>query len=115
MLLKLVGIVMMLDGVMSAMAALPMLNTFVYRSLRDQSLVVAHFVIGALLLLAGRQLIRDRDSFSGNESRSLFPAATVVAVLVVSALEVTRFDWPAFALRCAYTIGVLIVLLRPKK
>lgn len=115
MLIKVVGIVMMLDGVMLAMAALPMLNSFVYRSFRDQSFVVAHFVIGALLLLAGRQLIRDRDSFLKNESRSLFAPATVVAVLVVSALEVTRFDWPAFAFRCAYTVAALVVLVSRRR
>ncbi len=104
MLLRLVGIVMMLDGVMSAMAALPMLNTFAYRSLRDQSLVVAHVVIGALLLLSGRLLMRGSGARLG--------AATVSAVFVVACIETTRFDWPALALRAAYTVFALAVLHR---
>lgn len=104
MLLKLVGVVMMLDGVMSAMAALPMLNTFVYRSLRDQSLVVAHFVIGALLLLAGRLLMQGRGRQIG--------VGAVSAALVVACVETTRFDWPALVLRVGYTVFVLAVLYR---
>lgn len=119
MLLKALGVIMMLDGVMSAASTLPLVDTFVYRSFRDQSLVVAHFLIGALLLLSGRLLFarekRDRDSFSKNESRSLFPAATLVAALVMAGLEVTRFDWLAFVLRCLYTAGALIVVLKARK
>jgi len=116
MLLKVLGTVMILDGVMSAMSALPMIDTFVYRSLRDESLVVAHFVVGTLLLLAGRLLLkRDRDSFRENKTGTLFQSATVVAALVISGLEVTRFDWPTFVIRVGYTVGVLIVLLWPRK
>ena len=118
MLLKAIGVLMMLDGVLSAMASLPMLDSIVYRSLRDQSLLAAHFLVGALLLLSGRLLLaqkRDRDSFRGNESRSRFPAATLVAALVVSGLEVTRFDWPVFAARCAYTLAAIAVLIWSKK
>jgi hypothetical protein len=116
MLLKAIGIVMILDGVMSATSALPMIDTFIYRSWRDQSLVVAHVLVGALLLLAGRLLLkRDRDSFRENKIGSLFQCATVVAALVISGLEVTRFDWPTFAVRAAYTAAVLMVLLWPRK
>ncbi len=107
MLLRAVGVVMMVDGVMSAMAALPMINSFVYRSWRDQSLVVAHFLIGALLLLSGRLLLtekRRRVSFLG--------PLTLVAALVVACIETTRFDWPALALRVGYTVFGLIVLYR---
>ena len=104
MLLKVVGVVMMLDGVMSAMAALPMVNTFVYRSLRDQSLVVSHFVIGALLLLSGRLLMQTRGARLG--------AAAVSAALVVACIETTQFDWPALVLRAGYTVFALAVLYR---
>ena len=119
MLLKAVGALMMLDGVLSAASVLPMLDTLVYRSLRDQSLFVAHLLIGALLLLAGRLVLasqkRDRDSFREKESRSLFPAATLVASMVIGGLDVTRFDWPIFALRCAYSLLAIVVLLRSRK
>ena len=119
MLLKAVGVLMMLDGVLSAASVLPMLDTLVYRSLRDQSLFVAHLLIGALLLLSGRLVFasrkRDRDSFRGNESRSLFSAAILAAALVLSGLEVTRFDWPTFALRCLYSLLAIVVLVRPGK
>ena len=118
MLLTAVGVLMMLDGVMTAAAVLPMFNTLVYRSLRDQSLFAAHLLIGALLLLSGRLLLsrkRDRDSFSRNESRSLFPAATLVASMVIGGLEVTRFDWPIFAISSVMTLGAIFVLLRPQK
>ena len=115
MLLKVVGVLMMLDGVMSAMAPLPMLNTFIYRSFRDQSLVVAHFVVGALFLLSGRLLFsenRDRELFRNN-SRSLFwGASTLVAALIVAGVETTRFDWLALVLRVGYTVLALAVLYR---
>lgn len=104
MLLKVVGIVMMLDGVMSAMAALPMVSTFIYRNLRDQSLVVAHFLIGVLLLLAGRLLM------SGKAAR--LGAIVVSAAFVVACVETTRFTWPALALRAGYTVFALAVLYR---
>lgn len=104
MLLKLAGLVMMLDGVMSAMAALPFVNTFVYRSLRDQSLVVAHFVVGALLVLAGRLLMSGRAARLG--------VVAISAAFVIACLETTRFDWPALALRAGYTVFALAVLYR---
>ncbi len=114
MLLRVIGIVMMLDGVMSAMAALPLVNTFVYRSFRDQSLVVAHFLIGVLLVLSGRLLLsekRHRVSFSEKRHpMSFLPAATLVAAFVVACVETTRFDWPALALRAGYTVFALAVL-----
>jgi len=114
MLLKALGIVMMLDGALSAMSALPKISTFVYRSWRDESLIAAHFLVGALLLLSGRLLFgnRDRELFRNN-SRSLFlPGSTLVAALAVAAIETTRFDWPALALRVAYTVIALAVLYR---
>jgi len=95
---------MMLDGVMSAMAALPLVSTFVYRNLRDQSLVVAHFLIGALMVLAGRFLMSNKGARLG--------AIAVSAALVVACLETTVFNWPALALRTAYTVFALIVLYR---
>jgi hypothetical protein len=104
MLLKLVGLVMMLDGVMQAMAALPIVSTFVYRSLRDQSLVVAHFVVGALLVLSGRMLMSGRGARLG--------AAAVAAAFVIACIETTRFNWTALALRTGYTIFALAVLYR---
>jgi hypothetical protein len=118
MLLKAVGVLMMLDGVWLAAAVLPMLDTLVYRSLRDQSLFAAHLLIGALLLLSGRLVLsqkRDRDSFPRNESRSLFPSATLVASMVLNGLEVTRFDWPILAVHSVFTLGALFVLLRSQE
>jgi hypothetical protein len=116
MLLKATGIVMMLDGVLSAMSTLPKLDTFFYRNWRDQSLVVAHLLIGALLLLSGRLLLkRDRDSFSENKTGTLFQSATLVAALVLSGLEVTRFDWPALVIRAGYTAVVLLILVLSRK
>ena len=115
MLLKVVGIVMMADGVMSAMAAMPMVSTFIYRSLRDQSLVVSHFLIGALFILSGRLLLSEKRPglFSEKESRSHFLAmATVVAAFVVACIETTRFTWPALALRAGYTVFALAVLYK---
>jgi len=118
MLLTAVGVLMILDGVLTAAAVLPMVDTLVYRSLRDQSLFAAHLLMGALLLLSGRLVLtqkRDRDSFSRNESRSLFPVVTLVASMALGGLEVTRFDWPVFAVSSALTLGAIIVLLRSKK
>jgi hypothetical protein len=119
MLLKAVGAVMMVDGVLFAMAALPVLNTFVYRSLRDQSLVIAHFLVAVLLVTSGRMLLsadkRDRDSFSKNESRSLFALVALVSALAINAFELTRFDWLGFALRAVYTTAVLFVVFRARK
>jgi hypothetical protein len=104
MLLKAVGVVMMADGALFAMAALPMLNTIAYRSLRDQSLFAAHLLVGALLLTSGRMLlVRKAASFA---------AATLVAALIVAAIETTRFDWLALALRAGYTTFALAVLYR---
>lgn len=104
MLLKTIGIVLMLDGVMSAVAAAGAIDTFVYRSLRDQSLVVAHILLGALLVLAGRQL------WAG--ARRTVAAPAVLAMLVISAVEATRFDWLGLAVRAAYSAVVLAVLYR---
>ena len=104
MLLRVVGIVMMLDGVMSAMAAWPLVCTFAYRNLRDQSLVVAHFVIGALLLLAGRLLMQGKGSRLG--------VAAISAMFIVACVETTRFNWPTLALRAAYSVFALAVLYR---
>jgi hypothetical protein len=116
MLLKALGVVMMLDGVLSALPALPKIGTFFYRSWLDQSLILAHFIVGALLLLSGRLLVkRDRDSFPENKIGSLFPSATVVAALVLGGLEVTRFDWPVFAIRAGYTAVVLSILFWSRK
>lgn len=120
MLVRVVGIVMMLDGVMSAMAALPMVNTFVYRGFRDQSLVIAHFLIGALLVLSGRLLFagqraenQHREFFSRNNSRCYFlGGATLVVGFVIACIETTRFNWPALALRAGYTVFALAVLYR---
>lgn len=117
MLLTAVGVLMMLDGVLTAAAVLPMLDTLVYRSFRDQSLFVAHLLIGALLLLSGRLVLsrkRDRDSFSRNESRSLFPAGVLAASIILGGFEVTRFDWSSFAIRSTLTLGAIFVLLRPQ-
>jgi hypothetical protein len=118
--LKTVGALMMLDGVLSAASVLPMLDTFAYRSFRDQSLFVAHVLIGALLLLSGRLLLRKDEigtSSGANESRSRFrsrflPVATLVAALVVAVIEATRFDWPVLVLRIGYTAFALAVLYR---
>lgn len=117
MLLRVVGVAMMLDGVRSAMSAAAIVDTFFDRNLGDQSLFVANFLVGALLLISGRQLLkkRDRDSFPGNESRSRFAAATLVAALVLSGLETTRFDWPVFAARAVLTLIALVVLWRGRK
>jgi len=104
MLLKAIGIVMMLDGVLSATVALPKIDTFVYRSWRDQSLVVAHFLVGALLLLSGRLLTSGKGARLG--------AAALLAALVVAGIETTRFDWPALLLRAGYTAFALAVLYR---
>ena len=104
MLVKAVGIVMMLDGVMSALLAAGALDTFIYRSLRDQSLAVAHFLVGAALLLAGRLLMQGKGSRLG--------VAAIAAMFVVACVETSRFNWPALALRAAYTVFALAVLSR---
>jgi hypothetical protein len=116
MLLKAVGAVMMVDGVLFAMAALPVLNTFVYRSLRDQSLVVAHFLVGVLLVTSGRMLLTGKITsgvVSGKRHpTSFFIASTLVAALIVAAIESTRFDWLWLAGRALYTALALAVVLR---
>ena len=104
MLLKAVGVVMMLDGVLSALPALPKVGTFFYRNWLDQSLILAHFVVGALLLLSGRLLISRR-------AVQLAPAA-LLAAFAVTAIETTRFDWPALVFRGGYTLFALAVLYR---
>ena len=95
---------MMLDGVISAMTVLPLIETFVYRSLRDQSLVVAHLIVGTLLLLSGRLPMSGKCARLGS--------AAILAALVVAAIETTRFDWPTLALRAGYTALALVVLSR---
>ena len=117
-LVKAVGVLMMLDGVLSAAAVLPMVDTLVYRSLRDQSLFAAQLLMGALLLLSGRLVLsqkRDRDSFSRNESRSLFPAAVLALSMAMGGLEVTRFDWQIYVISSVLTLGAIFVLLRSEK
>jgi EamA domain-containing membrane protein RarD len=104
MLLKVIGIVMMLDGVMSAMAAMPMVSTFVYRNLRDQSLVIAHFVVGAFLVLSGRLLMSNKAG--------RLAAIAVSAAFVIACVETTKFNWPALALRAGYTVFALAVVYR---
>ncbi|TAK16208.1 MAG: hypothetical protein EPO35_05775 [Acidobacteria bacterium] len=118
MLVKAVGVVMLLDGVLSAMSAAGKLDTFVYRSLRDQALVVAHFLLGAALVLSGRHLLtekRHRVSFPENDTRCRFAASTVVAALAINGLETTRFDWPQFAARVIVSAIALFVLWRRRK
>ena len=105
MLLKAVGAVMMVDGVLFAAAALPTLNTFAYRSLRDQSLVVAHFIVGVLLLLSGRLVFSGRTLF-------LLAASSLIVALAVAGIETTRFDWLGLVLRTGYTAFALMVLFR---
>jgi hypothetical protein len=75
-----------------------------YRSWRDQSLVAAHFLIGALLILSGRLLTSGKGARLGS--------AALLAALVVAGIETTRFDWLALAGRAAYTVAVLAVLYR---
>jgi hypothetical protein len=104
MLLKTLGVVMMLDGVLSAMSALPKLDTFAYRSWRDQSLIVAHFFVGALLLLSGRLLTTARSA--------RIAYAALLAALAVACVEGTRFDRLTLAVRAAYTAVALAVLYK---
>jgi hypothetical protein len=104
MLLKGVGIALILDGAMSAMVAAGSIDSFVYRNVRDQALVIAHFVVGALLALSGRQLV--------SASRSGLAIPAVVAALVVAALQATRFEWLGLVERAAYSAVVIAVLYK---
>src|SRR5690349_17651320 len=104
MLIKVAGVALMLDGVLSAMAALPKIDTFIYRSLLDQSLAVAHIVNGALLLLVGRLIF--------NERPSRLAVAPVIAAFAIAAIETTRFDWLWLVGRGVYTLVVFAVLVR---
>jgi hypothetical protein len=103
--LRVIGLLMMLDGVLAVSAAAGVADTFVYRNWRDQALIVAGVLAGlasgasGYLLTAGRKAAR-------------LAAGSLAFSLAVAAAGTTRFDWPALAARALLTTAALIPLWR---
>lgn len=92
---------------LQALAVAGLLSSFLDRSLRDQTLTVAHALAGAGLVFVGSGLLGDRA-----EAGAKGPASVVTAALVLALVETTWFNWPETALRAAYTAVALYVLTR---
>ncbi len=127
---KVLGVAMMVDGVMQAMAVASLMSTIADRDLRDQSLFAAHLMVGAALIVSGRMLLSvngrakarpyapaiaqnphaEPREYVGLSFSSAVPVLALVAALVLSLIEATWFDWIGTAVRAAYTAIALAVL-----
>ena len=96
---------MMIDGVLQAMGVAGLLSSIVDRDWQDQALFVAHLLVGAGLVFAGRALVT-------GDGEAKAPAYVVIAALLLSLIETTWFNWLDVAMRTVYTSVALFVVLR---
>jgi len=116
---RIIGVVMAFDGLMQAMGVAGVLTTFADRNLGDQSLVVAHVVVGPALLFAGRRLYSGRALNAGRvldvgraDLEARLTGLALAAALLLSLIETTWFNWINLVARAVYTAAALAVLLR---